>query len=84
MMKPYRDAIEIQESMFDSFNILGIENLDRNKIESISGELANTFNDNPRQAQRPFRIAQLAQATDNPELYLAVVGATFEPFYLKG
>ena len=84
MMKPYRDAIEIQESMFDSFNILGIENLDRNKIESISGELANTFNDNPRQAQRPFRIAQLAQATDNPELYLAVVGATFEPFLSKG
>tara|TARA_R100000008_G_C3587705_1_gene173983 strand:- start:2325 stop:4877 length:2553 start_codon:yes stop_codon:yes gene_type:complete len=85
-MKDYKNIIDLRKHLFDSFGVRG-NVLDEKNMERISGEVSLTFSDNPRHTQRPERLKKLAEMTNmvgEPDLYTAIVGATFTPFISKG
>jgi len=82
-MADYRKVAEIQRQMYDTFRLTGSA-IDNRKVETILAEVANTYNQNPRQGLRPQLLQEFAEIADIPDLEASVLGAVFNPSLPKG
>ena len=82
-MKNYEKISKLQR---DASNFLGLTgtSFDDIKKESIIAELANTYNPNPRQSQRPKLLEKLERVTGNENLRPMTIGGLYNPFVSKG
>jgi len=82
-MKNYEKISKLQR---DASNFLGLTgtSFDDIKKESIIAELANTYNPNPRQSQRPKLLEKLEKVTGNENLRPMTIGGLYNPFVSKG
>tara|TARA_B100000674_G_scaffold241782_1_gene198878 strand:- start:489 stop:2564 length:2076 start_codon:yes stop_codon:yes gene_type:complete len=82
-MKNYEKISKLQR---DASNFLGLTgtSFDDIKKESIIAELANTYNPNPRQSQRPKLLEKLERVTGNENLRAMTIGGLYNPFVSKG
>ena len=82
-MADYRAYAEMQRTMYNTFKLTGTD-VDKKSMETILGELANTYNPNARQGLRPGVIQEFAEMAEMPDLEAALLGATFNPSISKG
>jgi len=82
-MADYRRVAEMQRQMYDTFRLTGSA-IDKRKVETILAEIANTYNQNPRQGLRPQLIQEFAEIAEIPDLEASVLGAVFNPSLPKG
>jgi len=82
-MADYRAYAEMQRTMYNTFRLTGTD-VDKRNMETILGELANTYNPNARQGLRPRVIQEFAEMAEMPDLEAALLGATFNPSISKG
>ena len=83
IMADYRAYAEMQRTMYNTFKLTGTD-VDKKSMETILGELANTYNPNARQGLRPGVIQEFAEMAEMPDLEAALLGATFNPSISKG
>ena len=82
-MSDYERIAKLQR---DANNFLGVSgtNFDDVRKETIIAELANTYNPNARQSQRPKLLEELERVSGNKNLRLMTVGGAFNPLVSKG
>ena len=83
VMADYRAFAEMQRTMYNTFKLTGTD-VDKKVMETILGELANTYNPNARQGLRPGVIQEFSEMAELPDLEAALLGATFNPSISKG
>ena len=82
-MKNYEKISKLQRDASNFLGLTGTSFDDINK-ESIIAELANTYNPNPRQSQRPKLLEKLEKVTGNENLRPMTIGGLYNPFVSKG
>ena len=82
-MKNYEKISKLQRDASNFLGLTGTSFDDINK-ESIIAELANTYNPNPRQSQRPKLLEKLERVTGNENLRAMTIGGLYNPFVSKG
>lgn len=82
-MADYRAYAEMQRQMYNTFKLTGTD-VDKKVMETILGELANTYNPNARQGLRPNIIQEFSDMAEMPELEASLLGAVFNPSISKG
>ena len=83
IMADYRAYAELQRTMYNTFKLTGTD-VDKARMETILGELANTYNPNARQGLRPGVIQEFSEMAEMPDIEAALLGATFNPSISKG
>lgn len=84
--KAMADYEKIAKLQRDASNFLGVSGtaFDDVRKETIIAELANTYNPNARQSQRPKLLKDLEQVSGNKNLRLMTIGGAFNPLVSKG
>jgi hypothetical protein len=82
-MSDYERIAKLQR---DANNFLGVSgtNFDDVRKETIIAELANTYNPNARQSQRPKLLEELERVSGNKNLRVMTIGGAFNPLVSKG